>query len=370
MEKEKTEKQEEIKFIKEVKIDKLWNDKDFNLHWKLNSDVNILAGDNGVGKSTVLQLIEGILFSFFEKKILQNIIYNIEIKFNDKKALKYTHINNWLNIYNERLDNLKKQSRKRTSIRIKTRMASLLKVKDFLEYHKNRNEDIYMLSNISNTIKPLSTIDYSILSLIGIYKVSSVDNLLIEREAIQKLSNDRVVTELDWKIYQLEEQYKDYQINVSKRVIKAFKNGQGYENVNAKQPLFYDLIDQLFAHTKKTIDRDSNDILFRDKENKKITPYRLSSGEKHMIIMLLTALVQDNKHAIMIMDEPEISLHTDWQEDLITNIRKLNPNVQLIIATHSPSIVINGWQDKIFEIDDLIVKSEENKIEEVNQESN
>jgi predicted ATPase len=127
------------------------------------------------------------------------------------------------------------------------------------------------------------------------------------------------------------------------------------------------LIDQLFAHTKKTIDRDSNDILFRDKEGKKITPYRLSSGEKHMLIMLMTALVQDNKHAIMIMDEPEISLHTDWQEDLISNIRKINPNVQLIMATHSPSIVMNGWQDKIFEIDDLLTerrdRKDDNKLE-------
>jgi predicted ATP-dependent endonuclease of OLD family len=58
----------------------------------------------------------------------------------------------------------------------------------------------------------------------------------------------------------------------------------------------------------------------------------------------------------MIMDEPELSLHTDWQEKLIDYIRQLNENVQIIIATHSPSIVINGWQDKVFEINGILVK--------------
>jgi predicted ATPase len=55
----------------------------------------------------------------------------------------------------------------------------------------------------------------------------------------------------------------------------------------------------------------------------------------------------------MIMDEPEISLHTDWQEDLITNIRKLNENVQIIIATHSPFIIAHGWVNKVFQVNKI-----------------
>ncbi|MEZ5672753.1 MAG: AAA family ATPase [Thiotrichaceae bacterium] len=88
----------------------------------------------------------------------------------------------------------------------------------------------------------------------------------------------------------------------------------------------------------------------------KLSPYDLSSGEKQMLMILLTALVQNNKPTVMIMDEPELSLHTDWQEKLIDYIRQLNENVQIIIATHSPSIVINGWHDKVFEINDILVK--------------
>jgi predicted ATPase len=89
-----------------------------------------------------------------------------------------------------------------------------------------------------------------------------------------------------------------------------------------------------------------------------LTPYDLSAGEKQMLVILLTALVQDNQPAIMIMDEPELSLHTDWQKDLIDNIRRLNENVQLIIATHSPAVIMKGWASPkyVFQIEDIKTK--------------
>jgi len=124
--------------------------------------------------------------------------------------------------------------------------------------------------------------------------------------------------------------------------------------------MFLDMIDELFKSTQKKIDREKNEISFIQREKDIISPYQLSSGEKQILVILLSALIQDNKHSVMIMDvimdEPEISLHTDWQESLIDNIRKLNENAQIIIATHSPSIIINGWQDKVFEMSDIQVK--------------
>jgi len=65
-------------------------------------------------------------------------------------------------------------------------------------------------------------------------------------------------------------------------------------------------------------------------------------------------LVQDNKNAILFMDEPELSLHFDWQKKLIEYIRQLNPNVQIILATHSPAIIMEGWMDKVSDVSDLI----------------
>ena len=54
------------------------------------------------------------------------------------------------------------------------------------------------------------------------------------------------------------------------------------------------------------------------------------------------------------MDEPEISLHFDWQKKLIQYIREINPNAQIILATHSPAVVIEGWRDKVSDVRDLI----------------
>ena len=115
---------------------------------------------------------------------------------------------------------------------------------------------------------------------------------------------------------------------------------------------FQDLVDELFAPTAKTISRDSNEILF-NQYGETIPPYKLSSGEKQILVILLTALVQENRPGVMLMDEPEISLHIEWQQRLITLIRTLNPNTQIILCTHSPAIVMDGWMDAVTEIEEI-----------------
>ena len=115
---------------------------------------------------------------------------------------------------------------------------------------------------------------------------------------------------------------------------------------------FQDMIDELFRETGKTIVRDSNEIFFMQ-YGEKITPYMLSSGEKQMLVILLTALVQDGRPGALFMDEPEISLHIEWQQRLITLIRTLNPNAQIILCTHSPAIIMDGWVDAVTEIADI-----------------
>ena len=84
-----------------------------------------------------------------------------------------------------------------------------------------------------------------------------------------------------------------------------------------------------------------------------LAPYQLSSGEKQMLVILLTVLVEDNKDYVLFMDEPEVSLHIDWQKRLIDLILELNPNVQIILATHSPAVIMNGWIDRVTEVTDI-----------------
>jgi len=118
---------------------------------------------------------------------------------------------------------------------------------------------------------------------------------------------------------------------------------------------FLEIIDSLFSETDKRIDRAKNEVWFLSGD-KEISPYELSSGEKRVLVILLTVLVQDNKPSIFFMDTPEKFLHIDWQRKLIAYILELNPNVQIILATHSPGFVIEGWTDRVFDVRDLITK--------------
>ena len=72
-----------------------------------------------------------------------------------------------------------------------------------------------------------------------------------------------------------------------------------------------------------------------------------------MLAILLTVLIEDNQHYVLFMDEPEVSLHVDWQKNLIDMILDLNPNVQIILTTHSPAVIMNGWMDKVTEVTDI-----------------
>jgi predicted ATP-dependent endonuclease of OLD family len=65
------------------------------------------------------------------------------------------------------------------------------------------------------------------------------------------------------------------------------------------------------------------------------------------------ALLQEREHWIYIADEPELSLHVTWQEILTDNLRKINPNAQIIFATHSPDIV-GSYQNRVFNLEDLL----------------
>lgn len=69
--------------------------------------------------------------------------------------------------------------------------------------------------------------------------------------------------------------------------------------------------------------------------------YHLSSGERQLFVLITTLMFnEDHKNSnILIIDEPELSLHIKWQEMFVDSLLAANPSTQLIFATHSPSII-------------------------------
>ena len=82
--------------------------------------------------------------------------------------------------------------------------------------------------------------------------------------------------------------------------------------------------------------------------NKEIDIELLSSGEKHLIVLFYELIFDTQPYTLIMIDEPEISLHVDWQIKFIKNLLKIRNsdvkdlnNIQFILATHSPQIVHN-----------------------------
>ena len=107
------------------------------------------------------------------------------------------------------------------------------------------------------------------------------------------------------------------------------------------------LIQEMFTGNKEVRFRDKSiDVITYDDEN--IGLSTLSSGEKHVLRILIESLLA-RSHSILI-DEPELSMHVDWQKNLIRTMRQLNSEAQLILATHSPEIMANLSDDRIFRL--------------------
>ena len=186
--------------------------------------------------------------------------------------------------------------------------------------------------------------------------IRSFDRPLMNSDSISKINVD-LVTELDWQLFQLQRKYLDYQVNIGNRIIETLQSGEAdaaekAQQISQPKKRFQDILDDLFTETGKKIIRSENEIKFSSL-GEELAPYQLSSGEKQILVILLTVLVEDNEHYVLFMDEPEVSLHIEWQKRLIDLILELNPNVQIILTTHSPAVIMNGWIDRVTEVTDI-----------------
>ena len=84
---------------------------------------------------------------------------------------------------------------------------------------------------------------------------------------------------------------------------------------------------------------------------KEVSLEYLSSGEKQIVTLFANLIfkVKRDNFTIFIVDEPELSLHLSWQNKLVETIRKINDNMQIVFATHSPEI-IGKYDEKVFEL--------------------
>ena len=185
--------------------------------------------------------------------------------------------------------------------------------------------------------------------------IRSLDSPVLDLDTMAHVDT-RISSALDFQLYHLQRKYLDYQVNIGNRIIAELQagNADAAQHLSLPKLRFQDMIDDLFSDTGKKIVRTENEIRF-SQIGETLVPYQLSSGEKQMLAILLTVLVEDNQHYVLFMDEPEVSLHIEWQKRLIDLCVELNPNVQIILTTHSPAVVMNGWMESVTEVTDITI---------------
>jgi energy-coupling factor transporter ATP-binding protein EcfA2 len=116
----------------------------------------------------------------------------------------------------------------------------------------------------------------------------------------------------------------------------------------------YEGIGKTFIRTKDVRVADSGEMVVTDLQSGRMLKFSaLSSGEKQIMILLTQALLWEDRPVVYVADEPELSLHVEWQEKLISSLLELGGEIQIIVATHSPDI-IGSYRNNVIDLEKQI----------------
>ena len=320
--------------IEKVHIKNIKGIKDLELSFRKDNeilDVIVLAGVNGSGKTTILESIKDsfnntninydepeksnvnldIFFEDFEKNNIEEAEKNCKDKYEHKlqdffralKSYEYSRKNN-----NEYYDNL-----------IAKRFENPPKI--IYVPAENKFEEIQTYSTtLSREYKFINIINSNVIRDIPSYIATRRNYLAtIEEDLTMKEVTNIIVNEINsiFDILELDVKLKGF--SKDEKTMPVFENSAGEEfNIND-----------------------------------------LSSGEKQLFLRTLSIKMLEPKNSIILIDEPELSLHPKWQQRIIEVYKKIGENNQIIIATHSPHILGSVSNENIF----ILYRDEKGKIE-------
>lgn len=355
-------------FISSVLIEGLFSRYDF--YWEF-SDVNVLVGKNGSGKSTILKLIDFCVntpetemdrrevnsiagkFKRIEVTLNNGCKFNVELEEGGKAKKEFEGFLREL----AKSDDFKRSLKEKygDQFNVDSILAGLAS-------EPNPEEGNYLFSGQKTLIKSGDGVDgakESIRDYICFERISTFDMLLLSKKEYDE-HGENYYSQLDFLLKKEMDKLKELLIlknsDVSERLSKNSKLKK-YGSVKKAEfkevKNFIDVVNSLFSSEGKRFDIKRNGDLEILMEKEEVRYEDLSSGEKQMLVILLKAVNSTTKPAIILCDEPELSLHLSWQEKLIDSIRKVNPMCQLVIVSHSPAIVMKGWISSMAEISSL-----------------
>lgn len=330
-------------FIKNVRIKNLFDEKEID--WKLNK-INVLVGKNGLGKSTILKLINSAVTREYSDSL--ELCEEIRVEFEDGNEL-ISRINNRINqqdidLLLTRLSELNEISRRNESLvdvtsqyktsfnkKIERVTSDLLKEINSRAVNRNKNIEFHDHIRVKKPKISMQNINVEFISTINM-SANSVNSITTS-------SGDKI-------------NFLDFEID--NEVKRLNKNSKSKKNLQIK---LTNALNNLFEETNKKTRFFEDKIEITLSNGKRIDYKSLSSGERQVIFIFLKIINGGVNNSLILMDEPEISLHLSWQEKLLTEITKVNSSSQIIIVTHSPAMVMDGWLDSFVDIKNITIQS-------------
>lgn len=128
-----------------------------------------------------------------------------------------------------------------------------------------------------------------------------------------------------------------------------------YHTILQRIDKFTKLVNEMFIETGKKMQVRDSQFYFKNANGNVCELKDLSSGEKQLLLILLRVFLMEQKPGIVFLDEPEISLHIGWQQQLLDILVELGRgNLQFFVTTHSPSMFGRGWGNKVVYMEDIV----------------
>ena len=305
--------------------------RDITLNFENNNnvlDLVVLAGENGSGKTRVLESI----YYYFE--MLRSKVVSLEL-FYEKNE-------------NEVLDNLMSTE---GLTEIEKEMQKDIEYADCLrniryynqDYKEGGNQNINskIISQSFEKLKIFPKIIY-VPTEINFQKMNAASTTLIQEYKFINIVDTNLI--------------KDIPSYIATKIISEMLKNKN-EKVGDIQKKVFDEINEIFETLGievkiEDISQDGRNIpIFTNSSGDKFDINELSSGEKQLFLRTLAIKMLNPENSIILIDEPELSLHPKWQQRIVDVYRKIGKNNQIIIATHSPHVLGSVKKENIMLLD-------------------